>query len=157
MILIQKNPIRIKVVPSYAENPNGDNANNYSELDWVKFTDDTIIPACDNKYLKWHDAETFDYIEEMTDEEKSALDAQELAEAKAQQISDFKTATHAEIIAEYPIYKQININELQDFTQDDKDIMWKFINTKRDACNAFEEQINKCSSSDEIINLLDYL
>ena len=73
-----------------------------------------------------------------------------LAEVKASRKLEFQGISNSEILAEYPIYKQININELQDFIQDDKDTMWTFINARRTKCNGLEDDIDAASTIAEV-------
>lgn len=57
-----------------------------------------------------------------------------------------RTKTNESIEGLYPLYKQNNINNLQGYTQEDKDIMWAYINNYRDICNAFEMRIEEAVS-----------
>lgn len=54
------------------------------------------------------------------------------------------------INALYPLYKQNNINELQGYTQADKDAMWIFINGQRDVSNTTEVHIAEAVSLKEL-------
>ena len=49
--------------------------------------------------------------------------------------------TNERIESEYPWYKQNNINELQGYSEEDKNSMWIFINSIRQETNNLEEQI----------------
>jgi hypothetical protein len=49
-----------------------------------------------------------------------------------------KGSCENKIFSVYPITKQLNINELQGYTQDDKDRMQKFINTCRERSDELE-------------------
>lgn len=50
---------------------------------------------------------------------------------KQDKILEIKNAAGQKILDKYPYYKQLNINELQGYTQADKDSMWQFINQCR--------------------------
>lgn len=50
----------------------------------------------------------------------------------------------------YPLYKQNNINNLQGYTQTQKDEMWQFINEQRDYCNTQEVHIAEAISLKEL-------
>lgn len=64
-----------------------------------------------------------------------------LAEVKATKTFEIRAKAESVILAAYPIYKQININALQGYTQVDKDAMWVVINAARANSNAKEAAI----------------
>lgn len=50
----------------------------------------------------------------------------------------------------YDYWKQFNINELQDHTQQEKDDMWTFINSKREWYDNKKIEIDACSTIDNL-------
>lgn len=65
-----------------------------------------------------------------------------LAEAQAKAIANIKANANSRIDAFYPIYRQMNINNLQGFVQADKDRMWAYINARRNYSDSREADIN---------------
>lgn len=74
-----------------------------------------------------------------------------IKEKKVNLIKALKKKTFNLINEKYPNYKQININNLQNYTEEDKEKMWKFINRKREACNKTEEKIKRA----KVIEILE--
>jgi hypothetical protein len=64
-----------------------------------------------------------------------------LAEVRATKTLEIQNKAESVIVADYPIYKQINVNALQGYDQAAKDAMWVTINAARANCNAKETEI----------------
>ena len=70
---------------------------------------------------------------------------------KLKKINKFKSLCEEEILQEYPLYKQININRLADgYSQEDLDAMTVFIDTRREKSNLLESQVNLSKTLDEV-------
>jgi hypothetical protein len=71
---------------------------------------------------------------------------------KESKINEVKREAGMKINEQYGFHKQININELQGYTQKDKDKMWNFINSIRDRANTMINEINSMSDKDKILD-----
>ena len=69
---------------------------------------------------------------------------------KARLVQKLREKTSKAIEALYPLYKQNNINNLQGYTQEDKDAMWEYINNYRDICDQKEAAIAEAISLKEL-------
>ena len=67
--------------------------------------------------------------------------------AKKQEI---KNQAQSEIINIYPLWKQININELQEYTEQEKTNMWTLINSKRSQSDTKESEVNALTTKTEL-------
>ncbi|MBI3582366.1 MAG: hypothetical protein HY096_00265 [Nitrospinae bacterium] len=81
---------------------------------------------------------------------QTELDSVSLTVSKKLAIPQFKRKAQEEILAVYPIHKQININALQGYTQVDKDAMWQTINNIRNKSNNLEAQVNSATTVAEV-------
>lgn len=74
---------------------------------------------------------------------------------KKSKISECKRNTSNQIYAQYPLYKQISIqNEMVGYTADDISVMESFIEPLIYACRDKETQINNCTTIEEL-NLIE--
>ena len=81
----------------------------------------------------------FVYLDDKTKVSKKVLDEATLLKAEIeeeQRIQQIEAKCNQVIESVYPIYKQINItNLLSPYTEDDKDVMKAFIDSKRAICH----------------------
>ncbi len=75
-----------------------------------------------------------------------------LSNSKFSKKAEIKALCNNLIEAYYPTYKQININELQGYTEADKTAMWAFINAKRDRSNVLESEIEELTTIEAVKN-----
>ena len=74
-----------------------------------------------------------------------------IEELKQEKLNFLNSETQKFIYAKYPIYKQLNIiNPLNDYTDKDRNTMNEFINSTRNKNHKFVEQINNCTSKEEL-------
>jgi len=74
-----------------------------------------------------------------------------LDELKSTAITNAKVATQATILAEYPLWKQLNIVRLASgYSESDLTTMESFIDSERAACDAIEININAATQLGEI-------
>lgn len=64
-------------------------------------------------------------------------------------IIELKNEANKKIIDTYPLYKQININALEGYSEDDKKEMWDFINDIRKDCNEKIAKIEEEKTTDK--------
>jgi hypothetical protein len=83
--------------------------------------------------------EDFIYLDDKTKVSKEVLDEATLLKSKMeeeQRIQQIKAKCNQAIAAVYPIYKQINItNLLTPYTEQDREVMKAFIDSKRAICH----------------------
>ena len=71
--------------------------NNYPENAWLKNNGGHDLPDCEPKYMKWHDPDVFDYVVEMTAEEKAIVDSTEIESVRAKKINNLNVIARTEI------------------------------------------------------------
>ena len=77
--------------------------------------------------------------------------AETLGEAQNRKKNELRSDAMSDVTASgYAYYRQFNINELQGFTQEDKDSMWVAINYIRAKCNTLESGVDVCSGVAEV-------
>jgi len=85
------------------------------------------------------DGEDFVYLDDKTKVSKEVLDEATLLKAEMeeeQRVQQIEAKCNQAIESVYPIYKQINItNLLTPYTEEDKDAMKAFIDSKRAICH----------------------
>jgi hypothetical protein len=81
----------------------------------------------------------FVYLDDKTKVSKKVLDEATLLKAEMeeeQRVQQIEAECNQAIEAAYPIYKQINVtNLLTPYTEDDRDVMKAFIDSKRAICH----------------------
>jgi hypothetical protein len=78
------------------------------------------------------------------------LQPMNLSDHKILKKTSLREICQKEILNAYPIWKQIDINELQNHTAEDKSTMWSIINEKRTHCNNLELAIEIATTDPEI-------
>lgn len=74
-----------------------------------------------------------------------------LEELKQEKLNFLNNETQKFIYTKYPIYKQLNIiNPLNDYSEEDRNNMNEFINSIRSKNHKFVEQINNCTTREEL-------
>ncbi|MBE0491096.1 MAG: hypothetical protein IBX44_02470 [Sulfurospirillum sp.] len=103
-------------------------------------SDGFLVTATDEKIATWLEANENRAVE---CEGGEFLTSVQMVFMKDKLLNFIRTKTNKDIEGLYPLYKQNNINNLQGYTQVDKDEMWAYINNHRDICSAFEMRINE--------------
>lgn len=106
-----------------------------------------LITADDEKIAIWLQANENRAVE---CEGVEFLNGVQMVFNKEKILNKIRTKTNDAIEGIYPLYKQNNINQLQGYTQADKEEMWGYINNYRDICNTFEDKINEAVSLNEL-------
>lgn len=84
-------------------------------------------------------------------EELLSMNKKSLEELKQKKINILDNETQKFIYTKYPIHKQLNIiNPLNDYSEEDRNNMNEFINSIRNKNHSFVEQINNCTSKEEL-------
>ena len=109
----------------------------------IRTSDGACIPNCDGN-IDWQEYVRWIAVPNTPDP------AETLEEAQARKKAEIRNIAGSEILTQYPTYKQININEVQGFIQDDKDTMWLFINNTRAKCNELEDDIDLCETVEAV-------
>lgn len=107
-----------------------------------------VIDATDEKISVWKEANKNNLIdcsleEIMTNSETLDFTKKRILEFIGKKTSEF-------IYSIYPMHKQNNINELQRYTQEDKEEMWAFINNERERVENLELSIKNASTLKEL-------
>jgi hypothetical protein len=77
--------------------------------------------------------------------------AETLEESQNRKKNELRSSAASDVTASgYAYYRQFNINELQGFSQEDKDAMWVAINYIRAKCNTLESGVDVCSGVSEV-------
>lgn len=98
-----------------------------------------IIEADDEKIEIWKTANNNNIVG--FEVEDIALNSIQMKFTKNRILEALKKKANEHIENEYPLYKQNNINELQGYSEDDKNSMWVYINSIRQEINDLEERI----------------
>ena len=107
-----------------------------------------VIVATDEKISVWKEANENNLIDCSLEEIRTNSETLDFTKKR---ILEFINKKIGEIIsAVYPLYKQNNINELQGYTQEDKDEMWAFINNERETVKDLELSIENASTLKEL-------
>lgn len=105
-----------------------------------------IVDATDEKIALWVEANENRVVEfEGWDGNSVQLDF-----TRERLVKKVRDNVAVAIDARYPLYKQNNINELQGYTQAQKEEMWQFINEQREHCNGVEMHIAEAVSLKEL-------
>ena len=98
-----------------------------------------IIEADDEKIEIWKTANNNNIVG--FEVEDIALNSIQMKFTKNRILEALRKKANEHIESEYPWHKQNNINELQGYSEEDKNSMWIFINSIRQETNNLEEQI----------------
>ena len=107
-----------------------------------------VIDATDEKISVWKEANENNLIDCSLEEIRTNSETLDFTKKRILEFINKKTAEF--ISAVYPLYKQNNINELQGYTQEDKDEMWAFINNERETVKDLELSIENASTLKEL-------
>ncbi len=103
-----------------------------------------IVEANDEKIEIWKNANENNLIE--VDINEIVSNSIQLNFTKNRILEVLKKKANEHIESSYPLYKQININELKGYSEEDKNSMWIFINSIREETNNIENQINNATT-----------
>jgi len=128
---------------------------NLQDDEYEIFTKDgeflVVVNAVDEKLAVWREAQDVEFEEIDENSAKVFIDeSDQMKSYKPRLNSKLRSYFFDKIIQKYPIYKQNNINELQGYTQDDKDEMWAYIKALRDKSNELERRIIQSFSLKEL-------
>ena len=98
-----------------------------------------IIEADDEKIDIWKNANDNNIVG--FEVEDIVLNSIQIKFTKNRILEALRKKVNEHIESEYPWHKQNNINELQGYSEEDKNSMWIFINSIRQETNNLEEQI----------------
>lgn len=88
------------------------------------------------------------FLEEI---ELQKLQEQQIEKLKQEKLTLLDNETQKFIYAKYPVHKQLNIiNPLNDYSEEDRNNMNEFINSIRSKNHSFVEQINNCTTKEEL-------
>ncbi|MFX4241506.1 hypothetical protein ACOL22_01810 [Aliarcobacter butzleri] len=107
-----------------------------------------IVEANDEKIEIWKNANENNLIE--VDINEIVSNSMQLNFTKKRILEFIDKKTSEFIYSIYPIHKQNNINELQRYTQEDKEEMWAFINNERERVENLELSIKNASTLKEL-------
>lgn len=103
-----------------------------------------IIEADDEKIDIWKNANDNNIVG--FEVEDIVLNSIQIKFTKNRILEVLKKKVNERIESSYPLYKQININELKGYSEEDKNSMWIFINSIREETNNIENQINNATT-----------
>ena len=98
-----------------------------------------IIEADEEKIDIWKNANDNNIVG--FEVEDIVLNSIQIKFTKNRILEALRKKANEHIESEYPWHKQNNINELQGYSEEDKNSMWIFINSIRQETNNLEEQI----------------
>lgn len=98
-----------------------------------------IIEADEEKIDIWKNANDNNIVG--FEVEDIVLNSIQIKFTKNRILEALKKKANEHIENEYPLYKQNNINELQGYSEDDKNSMWVYINSIRQETNDLKERI----------------
>lgn len=107
-----------------------------------------VIDATDEKISVWKEANKNNLIDCSLEEIMTNSETLDFTKKRILEFIDKKTSEF--IYSIYPIHKQNNINELQGYTQEDKEEMWAFINNERERVKNLELSIKNASTLKEL-------
>ncbi len=107
-----------------------------------------VIDATDEKISVWKEANKNNLIDCSLEEIMTNSETLDFTKKRILEFIDKKTSEF--IYSIYPIHKQNNINELQGYTQEDKEEMWAFINNEREMVKNLELSIKNASTLKEL-------
>lgn len=107
-----------------------------------------IIDATDEKISVWKEANENNLIDCSLEEIRTNSETLDFTKKRILEFINKKAGEY--IFAVYPNYKQNNINELQGYTQEDKEEMWAFINNEREAVKNLELSVENASTLKEL-------
>jgi len=105
------------------------------------------VEASQEELGLWLDAQTHEVFA-LTEEQAHELleHSEQLLLRKERILEKTRVIAQRKILEQYPIWRQINISELQGYTQEEKEVMWSFINTQRGWVDAIETEVNSSLS-----------
>lgn len=113
-----------------------------------------VLECTEDEFGVWSDAQEVSYEEiDLSAATSFILDSDQMKSYKPRLIEKIKKCASEKINALYPLYKQNNINELQGYTQSEKDAMWSYINEQREWSNTLEERVTSSISLRELNNI----
>lgn len=107
-----------------------------------------VIDATDEKISVWKEANKNNLIDCSLEEIMTNSETLDFTKKRILEFIDKKTSEF--IYSIYPMHKQNNINELQGYTQEDKEEMWAFINNEREMVKNLELSIKNASTLKEL-------
>ena len=107
-----------------------------------------VIDATDEKISVWKEANKNNLIDCSLEEIMTNSETLDFTKKRILEFIDKKTSEF--IYSIYPMHKQNNINELQRYTQEDKEEMWAFINNERERVENLELSIKNASTLKEL-------
>lgn len=107
-----------------------------------------VIDATDEKISVWKEANKNNLIDCSLEEIMTNSETLDFTKKRILEFIDKKTSNF--IYSIYPMHKQNNINELQRYTQEDKEEMWAFINNEREMVKNLELSIKNASTLKEL-------
>lgn len=107
-----------------------------------------VIDATDEKISVWKEANKNNLIDCSLEEIMTNSETLDFTKKRILEFIDKKTSNF--IYSIYPMHKQNNINELQGYTQEDKEEMWAFINNEREMVKNLELSIKNASTLKEL-------
>lgn len=110
-------------------------------------SDGFLVTATDEKIAIWLEANENRAVE---CDGVEFLNSVQMVFNKEKLLNKIRTKTNEAIEGLYPLYKQNNINNLQGYTQVEKDEMWAYINNHRDICNLYEIKIDESVTLKEL-------
>lgn len=95
----------------------------------------------------WISAQSYEVTQLTEDQARELLfSSKQLLLRKERILKKTRDTAQKRIFEKYPIWKQINISELQGYTQEEKEAMWNFINPQREWVDAIETEVNSSLS-----------
>lgn len=107
-----------------------------------------VIDATDEKISVWKEANKNNLIDCSLEEIMTNSETLDFTKKRILEFIDKKTSEF--IYSIYPMHKQNNINELQGYTQEDKEEMWAFINNEREMVKNLKLSIKNASTLKEL-------
>ncbi len=110
-----------------------------------------IIEADDEKIDIWKNANDNNIVG--FEVEDIVLNSIQIKFTKNRILEALRKKANEHIESEYPWHKQNNINELQGYSEEDKNSMWVYINSIRQETNNLEEQIQNALTLKQLKNI----
>ena len=120
-----------------------------AENSQLRLLDDTAGYICDFS----SDAPALDlYEQKLISEYNKQTPTAVLDALKSEKKRQIKAIAERLILGKYPIYKQLNITELQGYTEDERSEMWEYINSIREQSNTFESEVSGKKKPETVSN-----
>lgn len=107
-----------------------------------------VVDATDEKVAVWKEANENNLIDCSLEEIRTNSETLDFTKKRILEFINKKTGEF--IYAVYPLHKQNNINELQGYTQEEKEEMWSFINNERKTVRDLELLLQNASTLKEL-------